>query len=198
MQIDEYNLTKESTLVPIHEDELNQEEIRWFRAELKAIAGLNPYGGQILELRWGPTWRDPMSTADTIKYLDFVHNGVELGERRHFIEIWRSPEFLERSGRYQIVTRQDEDGEKLLKELPPHGCYDYFLRLETRNLTYHPLDREALEVCQLLWQYEQVPQNQRDAMERADAERERRWLINHQRQQSSRVQFGVFPAHLIN
>lgn len=197
MLIDEYDLTRESTLVPIRESELSHDEIKWFRAELKDIAGTNPFGGQNLELRWAGDYRDPMQVTDGLKYLDFVHNGVELGERRFIVEIWRSPQFLEDSERYQLTSIQDTDGTKLLKTIPAQGCYDYWLRLERANLTFHPLDKEAVNVCRALWQYEQMTQFQRDALEQADAQRERRILIARQRAEQRQNHFGVVPAYAV-
>lgn len=195
MQIDEYDLSRDSTLVLIRKSELNHDEIKWFRAELRAIAGKNPFGGQNLELRWGGDYRDPMSVNDSLKYLDLVHNGVELGERRFIVEIWRSPQFLEDSERYQLTSIQDIDGTKLLKTIQSQGCYDYWLRLERANLTFHPLDKEAVDICRALWQWEQVSQFQRDALEQADAQQERRMLIARQRQEQRQNHFGIVPAY---
>lgn len=197
MLIEEYDLTRDSTLIPIREDELSRDEIKWFRAELKAIAGENPHGGQNLELRWAGDYHDPMSTSDQLKYLDFVHSGVELGERRFIVEIWRSPQFLENSGRYQLASIQDTDGTKLLKTIQSQGCYDYWLRLERANLTFHPLDKEAVAVCRALWQYEQMSQFQRDVLEQADAEQERRMFIARQRMEQRQNYFGIIPAHAV-
>ena len=115
--------------------------------------------------------------------------------RRHIVEIWRSPQFLEDSGRYQLVTRQDDDGTKLLKEFPRQGCYDYWLRLERANLTFHPLDKEALTVCRALWTWEQVSPFQRDALERANAEQERRMELARLRQERRQNHFGIVPVH---
>jgi hypothetical protein len=100
IQIPEYDIQRPDTLHVIRESEmLGPSEAERIEKELVRIAGLNRFGKPNLVLRWGPTYRDPMS-ADTeqIKYLDFVHNGTQLGERRFFIEIHRSPEFLVRSG----------------------------------------------------------------------------------------------------
>lgn len=179
MQIPEYDLQNTDSLTVLTESDVG--DARWFRKELIRIAGKNPHGRGNLELRWGPTYEDPMAVDRNIKYLDFSHEGVQLGERRWFIEIWRSPEFLEKSGRYKVLGTA-EDGQ-LLKEFPVEGCYDYWLRLERANLTYHPLDDEAVQVCRALWQWEQTPQNVRDALEQADREHERRQAIKEKREQ---------------
>lgn len=182
--IPEYDLTRPDTLAVITEDEIwGQSERERFNRKLVNIAGRNPFGGRILELRWGPTYCDPMSTdPNQIKYLDFTDKqGNQLGERRFFVERWRSPEFLERSGRYQLTTRQDDDGTKLLKSIQPEGCYDYWIRLERKNLTYHAPNGEALEAIAAIWEFEKLPQNERDALEQADREIERRQIIAEQR-----------------
>lgn len=200
LEVPEYRLDGYDQLLT-EDDVVSPSEAKWFRRELEKIAGKNPQGQPILALRWGVTWRNPMSTnPDSIKYVDCVHGGKELGERRWIVEIWRSPEFLAHSGRYITTTIQDTDGTKLLKEIQSEGCYDYWLRLERANLTYHPLDNEALRAVQVVWKYEQMSPSERNAFERADAELERRQMILAQRQQSGRApQFSsgvILPAHL--
>lgn len=232
IQIPEYDIQRPDTLTVIHESEvMGPTETEAFERELVRIAGLNRFGKPNLVLRWGPTYRDPMSSdTEQIKYLDFVHNGVQLGERRFFIETHRTPEFLVKSGRYRSLNEPDEvhdfyfckacDGElklaggelppcacgstrtymrqsrkagegQLLRPFPAEGCYDYWLRLERANLTYHPPDGEALEVIRALWEWEQTPQNQRDALEQANREVERRREILLQRQQQpTRLHFS--------
>jgi hypothetical protein len=202
LNIPEYDLEKPNSLFVLTEDDvISAGKVKQFRKELERIAGKNPHGEPILAMRWGPTYEDPMSTRPTIKYQDFVDShGKEFGERRWIIERWRSPEFLARSGRYQIVTRQDpETGEKLLKTIQANGCYDYWLRLERANFTYHPPDGEALNIICGLWKWEQTPQNERDALEQANRELERRQMILAQRQQTGNApQFGsglIAPAY---
>lgn len=200
LEVPEYQLDGHDAILT-EDDVVSPTEAKWFRHQLKRIAGVNPHGQPKLALRWGATWRNPMSTnPDSIKYVDCVYQGKELGERRWIIEIWRSPEFLAKSGRYQLTTRQDADGTKLLKEIQSDGCYDYWLRLERANLTYHPLNQQALEICERLWQWELTPENERNAIEQADREIERRQMILAQRQQSGRAPvFGsglILPAHL--
>ena len=243
MLVPEYDLNLPTIIT---EDEVSGDGAQRFRKELKRIAGRNPFGGQILELRWGVTYHDPMSVdKDTIKYLDFKQHDIQYGERRWFVEIWRSPQFLRRSGRYKILNDPDHVQEfyfckaceteikcdaqslemlgsvpacpkcgstrsrteliretgtgKLLCDFPTEGCYDYWLRLERANLTYHPPDNEMLKVVRAVWQWEQMPQNKRDAIEQADREVERRQMILQERQQSGRApQIGsglITPAH---
>jgi hypothetical protein len=189
-QVPEYDLSKPDSLTVLREsDVVSDSEAKWFRRQLKRIAGTTLTGQPRLRLVWGVTHVDEMSTLGNIKYLDFAHEGVELGERRWFIEIHRSPDFLAASGRYQAETRQDEDGTKLLKSLPADGCYDYWLRLElidreTGDHFYCPLDHpQALETVRALWRWEQAPQSQRDDLERANRERERRQHIEVKRRQ---------------
>lgn len=235
MLVPEYDLNNPVLLV--EDDVISQGEAKWFRRELERIAGKNPHGPNLV-LRWGPTYEDPMPTMKAIKYQDFTDaDGKVWGERRWFIEIWRSPQFLVRSGRYKVLHDPDDleefyfckgcDAElgkteptqckcgstrtylrqirsagvgKLLKDFPREGCYDYWLRLERANFTYHPLDRQALQVTRALWEWELRPQNERDALEQADREIERRQMILEQRRQSGRApQFGselILPAHL--
>lgn len=219
-------------------DVMSASELKWFRKQLKRIAGVNPHGKPKLQMVWGPTHEDPMQTDHQIKYLDFItKNGVQLGERRFFIEIWRSPEFLVRSGRYKVLhdsgTVKDfyfckgchgelamsidgpercpscgsvrtylrqvrEDGEgKILCDFPAEGCYDYWLRLERANLTYHPPDDEILTIARALWDWELVPQNRRDALEQAEREIARRQEIEELRRPSGFVYTGAVPDHLI-
>jgi len=174
-QVPEYDIHNTDSLVVLTEsDVISRSDARRFRKELARISDQ-------LRLVWGPTHVDEMSIAGNLKYLDFKHDGKELGERRWFIEIHRDPAFLQRSGRYQL--RYDDDGTTLLKSIPSEGCWDYWLRLERANLTYHPPDAEALEVIRALWQWEQMPQSQRDDLERADREQERRQLIEARRRQ---------------
>lgn len=183
LTIPEYNVDAPTLITG---NDVMGDEARWFEKQLERIAGKNPHGRPMLQLVWGVTHRDPMSTdPDAIKYLDFIREGKQYGERRFFVEIWRSPEFLARSGRYQAETRQDEDGTTLLKSLPSDGCYDYWLRLEKadivdgqlRGLIFHAPDRDALEVVEALWKFEQMPQSRRDELERANRELERRQMI---------------------
>lgn len=105
------------------------------------------------------------------------------------------------SNRSRTELIRETEG-RLLNEFPSEGCYDYWLRLERANLTYHPPDGEALKVVQALWAWEQMPQNERDALEQADREIERRQMLLAQRQQSGNApQFGsgliVPPSNLI-
>lgn len=219
-------------------DVIDRSEVRRFRKELERIGGKNPHGRPKLQLIWGPTHEDPMQADHGIKYLDFVDkNGVQFGERRFFIEIWRSPEFLVRSGRYKVLsdsgTVKDfyfckgchaelamvadgpercskcgsvrnylrqvrESGEgRLLCDFPAEGCYDYWLRLERANLTYHPPDNEILTIARALWEWELVPQNQRNALEQADRERARRFELEEMRRPSSCVYTGAVPFNQI-
>jgi hypothetical protein len=241
LDIPEYDLENTDSLVVLTEDDVvSDSERKWFRRQLKRIAGTAPNGFQNLELRWGPTYRDPMSADNNIKYLDFMHRGQQLGERRFFIEIYRSPEFLKRSDRYRQTHAPDvvqefyfcracdaeikcdaallellgsvppcpkcgsnrsrtelireSGGGRLLNDFPTNGCYDYWLRLERANLTYHPPDYEALKVIEALWQFEKNPENQRNALEQGDRELERRQMIMLQRQQTTtRVHFSSEP-----
>ena len=243
--IDEYDLT-ETPQVLQESDVISVGEARTFRKKLIRIAGKNPHGRGKLELRWGPTYEDPMLAEPAIKYVDFNRFGTNYGERRWFIEIWRSPEFLKRSGRYVQVFDVDKvtefyfckacDAEikvsretllhlgavpnceacgsnrsymreeressagRLLRDFPTEGCYDYWLRLERADHTYFPLNKDALRICKALWEWELLPQNQRDALEQAEREVERRQMILAQRQQAGRYpQFGsglILPAHL--
>lgn len=219
-------------------------EQTWFRRQLKRIAGKNRFGGLNLELRWGVTYVDPMAyDPDTIKYLDFTRHGRQYGERRWVIEIWRSPEFLERSGRYKIIHDSDtvtefyfctacgteikaspatlqllgdvppclscgsrrhrtelirETGKgQLLQEFPAEGCYDFWLRLERADYSYHAPDAEAVKAVEAIWQFELLPQNQRNLLAQADAQLERRKAIQMMRQQTpTTVHFGSGPMTL--
>lgn len=204
MLIPEYDLDRPSTLTILREDDvISQGEAKWFRQQLECVAGKAMMGKPRLRLVWGPTHRDEMSTdPDQIKYLDDVSCGKEqLGERRWFVEIHRTPEFLARSGRYQITTRQDDDGTKLLKSLPSEGCYDYWLRLERGivegekvTLVYQPPDSEALAKVREIWDWEMKPQNERDALEQANREIERRQMIGEQRRQmGGSIYTGAMP-----
>ena len=174
------------------DDVISAGEAKWFRKQLVKIAGKNPHGKPNLQMVWGVTHTDPMQIGDYIKYEDFREDDKQYGERRWIIEIWRSPEFLAKSGRYQ-ETKDPDTGETLLREVSPEGCYDYWLRLERANFTYHPPDNEALEVIKALWEWESLPQNQRDALEQADRERERREMIAAQRKQENDL-WGFDPA----
>lgn len=102
-----------------------------------------------------------------------IYSQTHLGERRFIVEIWRSPEFLERSGRYVEGSRRDpETGEILLREFPRQGCYDCFFRIERADRTYHPPDGEALEGIQQLWAKNLRSFAEKDAELRRARERE--------------------------
>ncbi len=198
LDVPEYDLQRPSTLTVLREaDVISPSEAAWFRRRLERIAGKTLMGQPRLRMVWGATHCDEMSTdKQALKYLDFNYGGEQFGERRFIIEVHRSPEFLEASGRYQITTRQDTDGTKLLKEIQPEGCYDYWLRLERENLTYHPPDDEALKAIEIIWQFEQNPDNRRNALEQGDYELDRRRQIHEQRQQTqTRVHFTSQPVY---
>lgn len=92
-----------------------------------------------------------------------IYSQTHLGERRFIVEVWRSPEFLERSGRYiEGNLRDPETGEILLRDFPRQGCYDYFYRIERADGTYHPPDGEALEGIRQLWAKSQRSPKEKD------------------------------------
>lgn len=236
MDVPEYDLDHPVKLV--EEDVTSRETLDWFDRELVRIAGRNKFGGPNLRRVWGVTHVDPVSyEPNTIKYLDFTHRGVQYGERRHVIEIHRSPEFLERSGRYKVLNDPDtvvefyfcancnaeikaspatlqllgdvppclscgskrhrtelirEMGKgQLLQEFPAEGCYDYWLRLERADYSYHPLDAEAVKAVEHIWQFELLPENKRNELAQSDAQLERRRAIQLMRQQTpANVHFG--------
>lgn len=235
--IPEYDLSNPPSLKVLTEDDvISQGEAKWFRRQLERIAGKNRFGGPNIQCVWGPTHIDPMSADNGIKYLDFVFAGEQFGERRFFLEIWRSPEFLVRSGRYQQRLQNEPDevterafcracqgtltrkpdgepdqcacgstrygieeeriirGTKLLNDFPSEGCYDYWLRLERANLTYHPLDNEAVEIAKALWKWELTPQNERDQLEQADRELERRQTIEMMRRQGQPIGGAIYTG----
>lgn len=136
----DYNLENPSTWTVMQAPPLDRE---WLK-ELRRIGGLNPHGKPVLMVRWGATYRDPMSTDHGLKYwlmtkdpelayFEFTdpvtgmtlqvrhlkdvpsavlvpipkYTTVKLGERRWIVEIWRSAEFLARSGRYQSDSTVD-------------------------------------------------------------------------------------------
>lgn len=239
LTIPEYDPADLSSLVILQEDDvISAGEAKWFRRQLAKIGGKNRFGRANLEMRWGPTYEDPMGMDNQIKYLDDV--GFYLGERRWFLEIWRSPEFLQRSGRYKIIHDSDTVQEfyfcracqteipcdpqtlavlgsvppcpkcgsnrsriemvremgkgQLLQEFPAEGCYDYWLRLERANLTYLEPNQMCLDIAKALWEWELTPQGERDALEQADREIERRQMIAEQRRQmGGGIYTGAMP-----
>jgi len=225
------------------EDVIGRGDARWFRRQLEKIAGTNRFGKPNLQMVWGPTHEDPMEVEPQIKYQDFTNGfGRVFGERRFFIEIWRSPEFLKRSNRYKVINDPDmvtefyfckaceaeikcspealqvlgsvpncpkcgssrsrtalirEPGRgQLLCEFPTEGCYDYWFRIERKDLTYHPPDREVLEFVRERWKFEQMSQSERDALQQADEEVYRRQIIAAMRQ-SGAVYTGAVPFNQI-
>jgi hypothetical protein len=110
IQIPEYDPSNTDSLTVLREqDIISKTEAESFRQELVRIAGTTSDGQARLKMVWGPTHIDPMSEDQTqLKYLDFSHNGQQLGERRFFIEIHRSPEFLVKSGRYKVLNAPDQ------------------------------------------------------------------------------------------
>ncbi len=103
------------------------------------------------------------------------------------------------SSRSRTELIRESGGGDLLKPFPSEGCYDYWLRLEHADLTYHPLNTQAINVAKALWEWELKPQNERDALEQADREIARRQEILANRQQHGNTpQFGselILPAH---
>jgi hypothetical protein len=198
LEVPEYDPKNPDTLTVLREDDvISPSEAAWFREQLKQIAGTTLTGQPRLRMVWGPTHLDPMATdPNQLKYLDDLStNLLPLGERRWVIEIHRSPEFLAASQRYLTETRQDADGTKLLKSLPSEGVYDYWIRLERRDFSYHPPDNEALEAIKLLWAYENSDQKKADALVKADMEIERRRAIWEQRGGRGQIQTSlVLPA----
>lgn len=244
LEIPEYDPSRPETLVVLTEnDVISAGEAKWFRRQLERIAGKNCFGKPNLQMVWGPVYEDPMSVDKQIKYLDFTYGGTQLGERRFFIEVWRSPEFLKRSGRYKIINDSDTVQEfyfckacdtrincdakalevlgsvpacpkcgstrsrteliremgkgQLLQEFPSEGCYDYFIRLERANLTYHPPDGEALKAVTEIWEFEKLPQNKRDELAQADAQLERRQMIGERRRaMGGGIYTGAVPPQI--
>jgi len=241
LEIPEYDPSEPSSLVVLTEDEVvSAGEAKWFRRRLSKIGGKNRFGRANLEMRWGPVYEDPMAVDKQLKYLDFTYGATQLGERRWFLEIWRSPEFLKRSGRYKIINDSDTvqefyfckacDAEikcdaqtlavlgsvppcskcgskrsrieliremgkgQLLQEFPSEGCYDYWLRLERANLTYLEPNQMCLNIAKALWEWEQLSQSERNDLERADAEKERRQMIaEQQRAMGGGIYTGAVP-----
>lgn len=231
--IPEYDDTDPNTWYAIPQPSVDPTLLR----RLEGIGGFNAYGKPNLELRWGVTYRDPMSVADEPKYLYVVkepvligfeftedgqtrfvkkleevpshvlisvpkYNDVRLGERRWIVEQYRSPEFLKASGRYQfthdtgdaeiricckncgggmrptgredervciscgskrqsIVEFNDIKNERLLKDFPEEGCYDFFMRLETPDGRGRPFDGFALIDIEREWHRRQRPAGER-------------------------------------
>lgn len=243
LDVPEYDL--DHPVIITADEACSPSEQTWFRKQLKRIAGRNRFGGLNLELRWGVDYVDPMAyEPETIKYLDFTRHGRQYGERRWVIEIHRSPEFLERSGRYKVIHDSDHvvefyfcaacDAEikvstatlqllgdvppclscgsrrhrtelireagkgQLLQEFPTQGCYDYWLRLERADYSYHAPDAEAIKAIEAIWQFELLPQHKRNELAQADAQQERRRAIQLMRQQTpTNVHFGSGPIPLL-
>jgi hypothetical protein len=233
----------ETHVVLKEDDVISASEARWFRKQLERIAGKNRFNKPNLQMVWGPTYTDPMEVDRQIKYQDFTDGfGRVFGERRFFIEMWRSPEFLKRSGRYKVINDPDtvtefyfckaceteikcsrealeqlgsvppcpqcgsnrsrtelirEPGKgQLLCEFPREGCYDYWFRVERANLTYHAPDQEVLAFVKERWKFEQMSQTERDALQQADDELNRRQVITLMRQ-SGAVYTGAVPFNQI-
>lgn len=240
----EYNLDEPSTWTVIEKRAvLSESEEQAIQDELISIAGLNPFGKPILEMRWAVTYLDPMLFDDKPKYYLSSNDPVligrgyrddqgtfqavekiedvpadklyiplysetHLGERRFIVERWRSAEFLKASGRFQqtrdngtvltyfkcrscglhvptppelvnadvervclscgskrvspVDIREEGEG-KLMRDLPREGCYDYFLRLQRKDGTYHPPDARALAGIRELWVKHQRSFSEKDA-----------------------------------
>lgn len=61
-----------------------------------------------------------------------------------------------------VDIREDGEG-KLMRDLPREGCYDYFLRLQRKDGTYHPPNARALAGIRELWVKHQRSFKEKDA-----------------------------------
>lgn len=112
-----------------------------------------------------------------------VYKSEELGQLRHIIERWTSPEQLEAAGRFDEAIRKDsETGEEIMREFPREGIYDCFMILETRAGKYRAPDKSVLRVIEgtLSYMENTSPEQQaRDALDfKKKQERERKAKID--------------------
>lgn len=113
------------------------------------------------------TWRLDEVPNNAIPLVVSRQRKSETGDEYHYIERWRSAEFLKSTGRFTVI--RDDEGDQVLPELPSQGHYDYFARLEKRDGSYHPADGEALMVIKAMWDYEHnFSLNERNQHVRAD------------------------------
>lgn len=112
---------------------------------------------------WGFEWTENGKTCFSWSLIDVPSNVIPLaiertkssekGDEHHYVERWRDPEFLIASGRF--IHTKDDDGTQILPDSPLRvGHYDYYVRLERKDGSYHPADNEALMVIKAMWEYE--------------------------------------------
>lgn len=68
------------------------------------------------------------------------------------------------SKRQSIVETREIKNERLLRDLPAEGCYDYFLRLETADGFYRPADAGSLNIIRLVWAHTQKSQQEKNRL----------------------------------
>ena len=51
-------------------------------------------------------------------------------------------------------NRLDDEGRKVLRDLPPEGVYNHYFWVHTRDRRYHDLDAQVLTAIQAMWAYD--------------------------------------------
>jgi hypothetical protein len=95
-----------------------------------------------------------------------VYGTIELGRPRWIIEKWQSAEDVDRSGRFDLDTR-DEKGNKIFRSIPREGIYNCWLIVQNRAFGYRDLDTPLLEAVSEMWRYQErtsIEQQYRDML----------------------------------
>lgn len=100
----DYDLNNEATWVPMPAPLVDPFVYR----RLEEIAGFNPFGGRMLEVRWGSTYTDPQATDDGLKYFLCQTQRVLVGHS------FRDPE----SGEQRVVEELKDVPASVLISVP--------------------------------------------------------------------------------
>lgn len=100
----DYDLNNPATWIPVASPPIDPLIFR----RLEEIAGLNPFGKRMLEVRWGATHRDPQSADNGLKYFLCKTDPVLVGHS------FRDPD----TGKERIVARLEDVPASVLISVP--------------------------------------------------------------------------------
>ena len=131
---------------------------------LKYLLGYSP--PTVLGLEWTLDGEKGFSeTVEEVPETAFVTktriDRVPLGRLNYVIEKWTSPAELEAQNRFQ--TRKSADGEVLLREFPREGIYETYFIVRSEAGGFRALDKAVLDFIRFKWQYEQLPEAERES-----------------------------------
>lgn len=78
------------------------------------------------------------------------------------------------SRRQSVVETREIKNERIFRDFPAEGCYDYFLKLETASGLYHPANGGALGAIHDLWTFTQKSLKEKNKLYAKQAEEEKK------------------------